>query len=206
MIKTLFAAILLSLISCGETETSENSTIENISAYNTIEYLNAHPVIDTAKVQIPQSFQSLIAVKKEENKLLTNWLENYTHKEDNNILEIWQQFGNILNIITLEFKVIQLLGLNPRIVFLKKEAYYRELGLPFKPFANVSIFLILQNQLLFAQDLLQNYSEDSIEALLDKYFEKHLNYSKDDEEALRFDLMRWYILKNADILSNRQNE
>lgn len=206
MMKYLFATILLFLISCGESETTEKNTIENISAFNTIEYLNAHPVIDTVKVQISLSYQSLIAVKREEKKLLTNWLQNYTHKEDNNILEIWQQFGNILDIITLEFKVIQLLGLNPRIVFFKKEAYYKELGLPFKPFANVSVFLILQNQLLFAQNLLQNYSEDSIEALLDKYFKKHENYSKDAEEALRFDLMRWYILKNSGILSNRQNE
>lgn len=191
------------LIACGDDKEPEIKSPKELTTYNVLSYLNAHPIIDTSKVIIPNNYYNLIAVKSQEKKLFEIWLTDHNNQEpEDDIFSIWSQFGDVMDFITLEFKIIQSLGLNPRIVFFKKEEYYRNLELPFAPFANTTLYEVLQNQLLFAQDLIDNYSRKEIEAKLDIFFEKHPGFTNEDEEAMRFDLFRWYIMKEEGFIRN----
>ena len=202
-IRNLIIALTFLLIACGEDKKPQIKSPKELTTYNVLSYLNAHPIIDTSKVIIPNNYYNLIAVKSQEKKLFETWLTNHNNKEsEDNIFSIWSQFGDVMDLITLEFKIIQSLGLNPRIVFFKKEEYYRNLELPFAPFANTTLFEVLQNQLLFAQDLIDNYSREEIEAKLDVFFETHPGFTNEDEEAMRFDLFRWYIMKEEGFIRN----
>ena len=127
---------MILLIACqSENEKPENAqeeiSISRISAYDVISYLNAHNPIDTAVIKIPDDYTTLIAVKKQEKQLFDEWTTQYREKPHEGILEIWQKFGAFMEVITLEFKIIEYRDLNPRIIFLKKERLYRHLGLPF---------------------------------------------------------------------------
>ena len=113
----------------GDDKEPEIKSPKELTTYNVLSYLNAHPIIDTSKVIIPNNYYNLIAVKSQEKKIFEIWLIDHNNREsEDDIFSIWSQFGDVMDFITLEFKIIQSLGLNPRIVFFKKEELSLECG------------------------------------------------------------------------------
>jgi len=205
MLKILTPLFLILLIACQSDneepeKVEEEISISRISTYDVISYLNAHNPIDTAVIIISDDYTTLIAVKKQEKQLFDEWITQYRDKPHEGILEIWQKFGAFMDVITLEFKIIEYRDLNPRIIFFKKERFYRHLDLPFIPFANAQSFEMLQNQLLFATDLISNYDRRAIEDKLDVFFKQHPEISASDTRYLSFDLLRWYQLQEEGLI------
>ncbi len=120
--------LMILLIACQDNkekpkkEQSEIS-IRQISTYDVISYLNAHNPIDTAVIKIPEDYSTLIAVKKQEKQLFDEWITQYKDKPHEGFLDIWEKFGAFMDVITLEFKIIEYQELNPRIIFFKKEQH-----------------------------------------------------------------------------------
>lgn len=205
MLKVLTPLFLILLFACqGDKEEPENVreeiSISRISTYDVISYLNAHNPIDTAVIKIPDDYTTLIAVKKQEKQLFDDWITQYRDKPHEGILEIWQKFGAFMDVITLEFKIIEYRDLNPRIIFLKKERFYRHLDLPFIPFGNAQSFEMIQNQLLFAMDLISTYDRQQIEDKLEVFFKQHPEISASDSRYMSFDLLRWYQLQEEGLI------
>ena len=193
-------SVFILLGSCSE-EKEKKVPLNEITPLDVISYLKAHQPLDTSSVKISSNLENLIKVKQIEMELQSKWLKKYSEIRESGIANIWSRFGVLIDVISFEFKIIEFLELNPRIIFFKKEMFYRDLGIPFEPFANASPFYeLVQKHLLFAANLLKNYKLEQIEEKLSGYFNRHPEYSDKERKALSFDLLRWYHLEKVGII------